>query len=64
MILIKLLMIVMSYLFAGLLFTAIARDSGKSIGFCIGLTILWPLYVWFYVGYYAYRFVVCAFQTK
>jgi hypothetical protein len=64
MILIKLLMMLMSYLFAGLLFTAIARDNGKSIGFCIGLTILWPLYVWFYAFYYGARFVVCAFQQK
>jgi hypothetical protein len=61
---IKLLMVVLSYSFAGLLLAAIAKDSEKSLPYCIGILIAWPLYVWFYAFYYGAQFIGYVFRSR
>lgn len=63
---IKLMIVILSYLFAGLLLAAIARDNNKSRLFSLGLLVAWPVYVWmyfcFYVCYYGLQFVRLVFK--
>lgn len=61
---IRLLMVVLSYLFVGLLFATAARDNDKSIMYSIGLLVAWPLYAWFYAFYYGAQFVMFAFRPR
>lgn len=58
---IKLTILLLGYLFAGLILALLAKDKGKSRLYRFGLLFAWPLYIWIYVwyviGYYGSRLV-------